>query len=104
MPGGACEASVYCAYGLDATCLCLPLGNYHNMAHLAELQAGTYDRAALGAPRAAPEFISVADYLGLVDLLVALGQRVPDTDPMRARIATLYRERKFVLNVRRVPK
>ncbi len=31
MPGGTCEASAYQALGYTATCLCLPLGNYHNM-------------------------------------------------------------------------
>ena len=31
MPGGTCEASAYQTYGYTATCLCLPLGNYHNM-------------------------------------------------------------------------
>ena len=41
MSGGACEATVYCAYGYEATCLCLALGNYHNMADLAAVQAGT---------------------------------------------------------------
>src|SRR5690606_37731588 len=30
MAGGACEASVFCAMGYQATCVCLPLGNYHN--------------------------------------------------------------------------
>jgi putative aminopeptidase FrvX len=97
MPGGACEASVYCAYGYDATCLCLPLGNYHNMAHLAELQAGTYDRAALGPPRAAREYIAVADYLGLVNLLVALGQDLPREDPVLERVEKLYAEKGYVL-------
>jgi len=77
MAGGACEATVFCTEGYNATCLCLPLGNYHNMANLAELQAGTYDAAKLGPPRAAPEFVSTKDYLGLVDLLVSLGTQHP---------------------------
>jgi endoglucanase len=98
MPGGACEASVFCAYGYDATCLCLPLGNYHNMPHLAELQGGTYDREKLGPPRAAREFISIADYLGLVDLLVALGQELPRADPVLERVESLYLQRAAVLN------
>ncbi|MEM1424598.1 MAG: hypothetical protein AAGH64_11430, partial [Planctomycetota bacterium] len=34
MTGGACEASCYQAYGYEASCLCLPLGNYHNMSEL----------------------------------------------------------------------
>ena len=77
MAGGACEATVFCTEGYNATCLCLPLGNYHNMANLAELQAGTYDAAKLGPPRAAAEFVSTNDYLSLVDLLVSLGTQHP---------------------------
>jgi len=97
MAGGACEASVFCGYGYQATCLCLPLGNYHNMPHLAELQAGTYDRTTYGPPRCAREFISVADFHGLVDLLVALAQKLPITETGTDRFERLYAERKFVL-------
>lgn len=98
MPGGACEASVFCAAGYAATCLCLPLGNYHNMPHLAELQAGTYDRAALGPPRAAREFISVSDFHGLVDLLVAVGTGLPHTDAVKGLVEKLWGERGWVLS------
>jgi endoglucanase len=97
MAGGACEASVFCAYGYDATCLCLPLGNYHNMPHLAELQAGTYDREQLGPPRAAREYISVEDFHGLVDLLVAIGGGLPPEDSVLGLADRLWRERAFVL-------
>lgn len=100
MAGGACEASVYCAYGHEATCLCLPLGNYHNMPHLAELQAGTYDAAALGPPRCAPEYISIDDFDGLVELLVAVGTNLPSADPFLARAESIYKERAFVLEPR----
>lgn len=31
MDGGACEATAYAAYGYRAACVCVPLGNYHNM-------------------------------------------------------------------------
>jgi endoglucanase len=99
MVGGACEASVFCHEGYAATCLCLPLGNYHNMAHLDRLQAGTYDATELGPPRAAPEFIHTEDFAGLVTLLTTLAQR-----PLQARagamgplITKLYTERGHVL-------
>lgn len=98
MAGGACEASVFCAFGYDATCLCLPLGNYHNMPHLAELHAGTYDRARHGPPRAAREFISISDYRGLIDLLVAIGERLVRTDPVMERVEKLYSEKKQILD------
>ncbi|MEC9372604.1 MAG: M20/M25/M40 family metallo-hydrolase, partial [Planctomycetota bacterium] len=39
MPGGACEATAYSAWGYEATCLCLPLGAYHNMGDLDRVQA-----------------------------------------------------------------
>ena len=87
MAGGACEASVYCAYGYSATCLCLPLGNYHNMSDLASVQDGTYDRAALGPPRVGREFIGLQDYFGLIDLLVAIGQSLPLPGKGSAKVA-----------------
>lgn len=94
MPGGACEASVFCAYGHDATCLCLPLGNYHNMGDLAGVQAGTNTSPA----RIEPEIISIADFDGLVDLLVECVRSLPDEPPIRARIDRLWDERGFVLD------
>lgn len=72
MPGGTCEATAYFAYGYEATCLCLPLGNYHNMGDLDAVIAGT-NRTK---PRAAAEIVSVSDYHGLVELLVACGHRL----------------------------
>ncbi len=98
MAGGACEASVFCAYGYEATCLCLPLGNYHNMPHLTELQAGTYDAKTQGPPRCAPEYISLDDFDGLVDLLVAIGTNLPAADPFLARAENLYKERSHILD------
>lgn len=100
MAGGACEASVYCHFGYDATCLCLPLGNYHNMAHLAELQAGgaAYDSTVLGPPRAAREINHVNDYHGMIDLLAALGRRLPArAESFGARLDGFYRDRSYVL-------
>lgn len=97
MAGGACEATVFCTYGYQATCLCLPLGNYHNMAHLAEVQAGTHDAAKLGPPRVGREFIHKDDYFGLIDLLVAIGQSLPDADPALERIEKLFVKTKQVL-------
>jgi len=97
MAGGACEATVFCAYGYDATCLCLPLGNYHNMADLAAVQDGKWDTAAQGSPRVAREFISLADFNGMVDLLVAIGQDLPEADPALDKIEALYTARAFVL-------
>jgi endoglucanase len=96
MAGGACEATVFCSYGYDATCLCLPLGNYHNMADLSAVQA----RRHAARPRVGPEFISISDFDGLVDLLVACGRGLPAADTIRDRIDTLWAERSFVLQER----
>ncbi len=99
MAGGACEASVFCDAGFEATCLCLPLGNYHNMPHLDQLQAGTYDAQKNGPARCAPEFIHTEDFIGLVDLLVALGEKPPEPgdSPVSKMAARLYAERSYVL-------
>lgn len=94
MAGGACEASVFYNAGYEATCVCLPLGNYHNMADLDSVQAGTNT----APPVVAREFIGVDDYHGLVDLLVACGQRLPEgTSKVTAMVDKLWAERSFVL-------
>jgi len=99
MSGGACEASVFCYAGYAATCICLPLGNYHNMTNLDALQASTYDATQSGPPRCGPEFIHTQDYLGLVDLLVALGTSLPNSDAKTFgdKLEVMFNEKKFVL-------
>lgn len=93
MAGGACEASVFCAFGYEATCICLPLGNYHNMADLDAVQAGSNT----APPHVAREFISIADFDGLVDLLVACGQSIPASGGFRDRLDKLWDSRRSVL-------
>lgn len=94
MAGGACEASVFCHTGYEATCVCLPLGNYHNMGDLANVQAGTNTRPAT----IEREFIALADYEGLVDLLIACGLRLPEAGLAPERFDKLWTERAFVLD------
>lgn len=93
MAGGACEATVFCMYGYEATCLCLPLGNYHNMADLAAVQSGTNTSPA----RIGPEYVSIADFDGLVDLLVACGKKLESAPSFRERIDKLWADKSFVL-------
>jgi putative aminopeptidase FrvX len=93
MAGGACEASVYFSAGYEATCVCLPLGNYHNMADLANVQAGTNTSPA----RIGPEFIGLDDFHALVDLLVACALRLPEAGQRSALFDKLWAERSFVL-------
>lgn len=91
MPGGVCEASAFSFYGLKATCLCLPLGNYHNMADIDGVQAGR--RARVGQ-----EHVSAADFHGLIELLGAVARRLdaPGASP-RDGMEKIWKERSFVL-------
>jgi endoglucanase len=99
MAGGACEASVFCAFGHAATCVCLPLGNYHNMADLAAVQAGT----SAQKPTVGREYIAVSDYHGLVDLLLACASELADpltaqASSFRTRLDSLWHDLRFVLD------
>ncbi len=94
MAGGACEATVFCAFGYEATCVCLPLGNYHNMANLDAVQGGQ-EGAKAEIDR---EFISIHDFDGLVDLLVGCGRELPDPGAMLERLDRLWDDRRFVLD------
>ncbi|QQS08394.1 MAG: M20/M25/M40 family metallo-hydrolase [Phycisphaerales bacterium] len=93
MSGGACEASVFCASGYEATCVCLPLGNYHNMGDLDAVQSGTNTRPAT----IEREFISVLDFEGLVDLLIACGTRLPESRSLLPRFEKLWGDMAYVL-------
>ncbi len=73
MPGGVCEATTFSAYGYESTCVCLPLGNYHNMEDIAGVEGGK--RPA----RIGPEYISIDDYYGMIELLVFFTTRL-DTE------------------------
>jgi endoglucanase len=95
MAGGACEASVFCEAGYEATCVCLALGNYHNMGDLAAVQAKTNTEP----PRIAREYVSLADYDGLVDLLVACGEELPEANPVAGLVEKLWREKAAVLSL-----
>ena len=86
MPGGTCEASAYQALGHTATCVCLPLGNYHNMND----DTGRIDH----------EVIHLDDFHGFVHLLIALGHTLdnPDaTPPLTTRLASLFDRHQHLL-------
>ena len=72
MPGGACEATAFASFGIASTCVCLPLGNYHNMQDIDGVAAGKA-KAKVGR-----EFISVDDFHGLVELLEVVARRLDD--------------------------
>ncbi|MEO0515077.1 MAG: hypothetical protein AAF086_07265 [Planctomycetota bacterium] len=86
MPGGTCEASAFQALGHTATCVCLPLGNYHNM---------NEDRGVIER-----EVIHLDDYHGLIRLLIALGRSLDDATtavPLTVRLDQLYRDHRTLL-------
>ena len=72
MPGGACEATAFASFGIASTCVCLPLGNYHNMQDIDGVAAGT-SKAKVGR-----EFISCDDFHWLVELLEVVARRLDD--------------------------
>ncbi len=88
MDGGTCESTAYCHYGYDATGICLPLGNYHNMDETRE--------------RIGPEYVDVCDFANLVKWFVALAAspakmrfdgRYPGLDERLAALLKLHRGR-----------
>lgn len=92
MAGGSCEATAFCAYGYEASGLCLPLDNYHNMVDIDGVLAGRR-RARLG-----PERIDLADFQGLVDLLVVVaGKLDAQQGTLRQWLDDLYDEGQDVL-------
>ena len=93
MAGGACEATAFSAFGFQSTCLCLPLGNYHNMQAIDEVVGGR--RPA----KVGPEFIGIDDYHGLIEMLevVAGGLDRRGEPDLRGRLAKLRRRNAHVL-------
>lgn len=95
MPGGACEATAFAAYGYESTCLCLPLGNYHNMTDIDGVLAGK--RPA----KVGPEFISLEDFHGLVEMLVVICTQMDSAQiaPPRQRMDKLLRMHKEIVGL-----
>lgn len=92
MAGGSCEATAFGAYGYQSTCLCLPLGNYHNMGNLDGVEKGR------GPARPAPEVISLSDFDGLVTLLEKGLPELDDNSPdLSERLDAIYDEGSSVL-------
>jgi len=99
MPGGVCESSAYLAYGYESTCLCLPLGNYHNMADLTAV-GDEKDEAAIANARVGREFVSLEDFHNLVLLLTAVGLSLGDTDALTDKLDAILAQRDRVLRER----
>ncbi len=93
MSGGTCEATVFCEYGYASTCVCLPLGNYHNMGELDAFERDNPDRAT-----PLRETIAATDYYGLIDLLIACGRSMHNTAPVRAMVDRRHDDLEWVLH------
>lgn len=101
MPGGACEATAFAAFGHESTCLCLPLGNYHNMVDIDRVV-----RQMKAKPRGArrvrgtvgPEFVAVSDFHGLISMLLIAAAKL-DAQPSDSRrmLTDLYRRQRAAL-------
>ena len=84
MTGGTCEASAYAVFGHAATCVCLPLGNYHNMNET--------------KVRIEREFIALNDFHGMVRLLAAVAGGVGGgAGNLADRLDALFAQRSRVL-------
>ena len=84
MDGGGCEATAFGAYGYQATGLCLCLGNWHNRGNLDAVERGG------GEAKPMLEEVSLADFHGLIDLLVMAASAVDTEDPIRDRLDASY--------------
>lgn len=89
MPGGACEGTVFDAYGYTAAAACVPLGNYHNMDR---------DKKKIG-----PEFVDVEDWKSMVKLFVALANNAhtfdPTMGPLKKRLEKRFKSLRRLLQV-----
>jgi putative aminopeptidase FrvX len=69
LDGGSCEATAYQLYGYRCAAASLALGNYHNVTPEGEI---------------APEFVSIDDFIGMVQLCLAVViQQTKAADPKR---------------------
>jgi len=121
MPGGTCEASAFQALGFTATCLCLPLGNYHNMSsepanaksnkntvakHGRDTSAsfggisGGGPQGLKGPGKIDSEVIALCDYHGLIRLLIQVGRSLDSpsaSPPLTTRLDRLFAQRRHLL-------
>ena len=97
MPGGTCEATTFSTFGYQSTCLCLPLGNYHNMIDIDGVTSG-----ASRSPHAhvGPEFISLSDYHGLIEMLIVCATQMDaaGAPTLKGRMNDSFKDFGFVLD------
>lgn len=91
MDGGGCEATAFGSFGYQATGLCVALRNWHNRGNLDAVEAGSGDAVPM------LEEISLADFHGLIELIVLSAAAVDDPDILRDRLELLYTTESGVL-------
>ncbi|HJU51883.1 MAG TPA: M20/M25/M40 family metallo-hydrolase [Acidimicrobiia bacterium] len=92
MAGGSCEATALSAMGLNATGLCLPLANHHNMVDVAGVRAGKRQ------PRLAPEEIDLNDFSGLIELLLEVASAIDrQRHTLPFSLEEIYEEQRHLL-------
>jgi endoglucanase len=93
MDGGTCNSTAFLAYGYDSAALCVALGNYHNMTVKGEIGWGDVEKAGKGI---ASETIYLADFSGMVRILVEAARRIstyqPGLQQVRERLAKMHRD------------
>jgi len=77
MSGGTCEATAYQESGFKSAAVCVALGNYHNCGERNRIRA---------------EYVSIGDACGMVDLLVAAAQKMPDYYRLTAKLPQRLRK------------
>lgn len=92
MDGGGCEATAFGAYGYRATGICLALGNWHNRGNLAAVEHGHGEAVAM------LEEISLADFHGLIELLLVAAEAVDEEDTTRFGLERLYESHSHYLD------
>lgn len=71
MSGGTCEATAYQEFGYESVGVCVALGNYHNCGPNQQIAA---------------EYVSLADALGMVRLLVEAARRFTEHETIMNRL------------------
>jgi endoglucanase len=77
MSGGTCEATAYQEFGYQTAAVCVALGNYHNCGPGNKIQE---------------EYVSLADALGMVNLLVKAAKQMPKYSRLVAKLQVQLNE------------
>lgn len=97
MAGGMCEASCFTVWGYESSCICLPLGNYHNMAELDRVTGPDEEPDAAKFATVGREHIALNDFHNLVTLLRGCALGLGEAPSSREKLESLYDKRSWVV-------